>query len=123
MNKPTFKVIIAGGRDFNDYELLREKCDKYLSSKLLTHSIVILSGSARGADSLGERYAAEHNFQIQRFPANWEKDGKCAGFLRNKQMAEAADALVAFWDGRSRGTGHMISLARMRNLQVRIVSY
>ena len=116
-----FKVIIAGSRGFSNYDLLKSKMDYFLSN--ITDEIQIVSGTARGADQLGERYAAEQGYSIQRFPADWEHEGKSAGYKRNVKMAEYADALVAFWDGRSRGTGHMISLARMRNLQVRIVSY
>ena len=120
---PTFKVIIAGGRDFNDYALLCEKCDGLLSHKRQSHSVVIVSGTARGANSLGERYANERNYPIQRFPPDWNADGKAAGFIRNAQMAKAADALIAFWDGKSKGTANMIEIARKRNLQVRVVTY
>lgn len=120
---PIFKVIIAGGRDFCDYPLLCEKCDSILSQKRQSHSVVIVSGTARGADYLGERYANERNYPIQRFPPDWSADGKAAGFIRNAQMAKAADALVAFWDGTSKGTANMIEVAKKRKLQVRVVTY
>jgi len=117
-----FKLIIAGSRDFKDYDLLAEKCDRLLSQKCLTHTITIISGAARGADQLGERYARERGYSIEAHRPNWEKDGRSAGMKRNAEMAKEADALVAFWDGQSRGTGHMIDLARKYNLQVRIVN-
>lgn len=121
MTTPVFRVIVAGSRDFNNYELLKQKCDSLLSQKRLTHSIVIVSGTARGADRLGERYARERGYRVERFPADWYRDGIAAGPIRNTQMATHADALVAFWDGKSRGTRDMIEKAKERNLLVRIV--
>lgn len=116
-----FRVIVAGSRNFDDYELLSDTSDKLLQNK--GKDVVIVSGTARGADTLGEQYAAERGFQISRFPADWDRFGKSAGYRRNVQMAENADALVAFWDGVSRGTGHMINIAKEKNLLVRIKYY
>ena len=113
-------VIIAGGREFSDYELLRLKCDFFFSRRRPT---AIVCGEARGADTLGKRYAQEHGIPVLSFPADWEKYGKKAGYLRNEEMARNADALIAFWDGKSRGTGHMIDLAKQYGLAVRIVQY
>ena len=118
-----FRVIIAGGRQFNDYGLLSAKCDGILSQKRVTHKIVIISGTAKGADTLGERYARERGFTLRQFPADWDQFGKSAGYLRNCQMADNADALIAFWDGESPGTRHMVDIARERNLAVRVINY
>jgi hypothetical protein len=107
------KIIIAGSRTYNDYELLKRVCDETLS--LITE---IVSGTANGADKLGERYAKEKGYPIKQFPADWNKYGKSAGYIRNKQMAEYADALIAFWDGKSKGTKHMIDLAKLNNLKI-----
>lgn len=120
---PLFRVIIAGTRSFNDYELLRTSCNNLLSVKQRTHTVVIISGTARGADQLGERYAHERGYDVQQFPANWERDGKAAGFIRNRQMADVADALIAFWDGMSNGTKNMIDNARRKGLAVRVIQY
>jgi len=117
-----FKVIIAGGRDFNDYELLKEKCITILSNHAYSQ-IEIVSGKARGADTLGERFAEERGMRIKEFPANWSRDGSAAGPIRNRQMANYADALIAFHDGRSRGTAHMIQVARDLGLKVRVIKY
>jgi len=116
-----FRVIVAGGRDFDDYDLLEAKMDYLLQNK--TESIVVVCGEARGADSLGKRYAKEHGYKIHSFPADWETNGKRAGFIRNVEMAENADALVAFWDGQSKGTKHMIDTAKTHGLEVRIIYY
>ena len=101
---PPFKLIIAGGRDFRDFNILCDKCERLLAHKRNTHNIVIVSGTARGADQLGERYAVEKGFPILRFPADWLQYGKAAGPIRNRQMTDNADALIAFWDGQSKGT-------------------
>ena len=121
--KPTYKVIIAGGRDFVDYNLLREKVNNILIDKRLTHKIVIVSGCARGADTLGMRYASENILDVDEYPADWDKYGKKAGYMRNVEMAENADALIAFWDGKSKGTRHMIDIATERNLPIRVIRY
>lgn len=122
-NAPLFRVIIAGTRTFTDYTLLQRECNRLLSEKQRTHNIIVVSGTARGADTLGERYARERGFQLRRFPADWDKDGKKAGMLRNYRMADNADALIAFWDGTSRGTANMIDIARKKNLPVRVIRY
>lgn len=113
------RVIIAGSRDFDDYALLKQKMDHFLSET--PEEITIVSGGARGADSMGERYARERGYALARYPAEWGKYGKSAGYRRNAVMAANADALVAFWDGRSPGTRHMINLSREQGLMVRLV--
>lgn len=118
-----FRVIIAGTRDFSNYELLKEKCDNILSTKRQDSNIVILSGTAKGADRLGERYARERGFLLRRFPADWDKDGNKAGPIRNAKMADNADALIAFWNGTSRGTAHMIMTAKEKGLATRVINY
>lgn len=83
----------------------------------------IVSGGAKGADELGERYAKERRFIVKRFEANWDRDGNAAGPIRNKAMAEYAEALIAFWDGKSKGTKNMIEQATTLGLKVRIIKY
>lgn len=121
--KPAYRVIIAGGRDFMDYELVREKANHYLQNKLQTHSVIIVSGHASGADTMGERYAQEKGLPCELHPADWKTHGKAAGPIRNAEMAAVADALIAFWDGQSRGTANMINLARQKGLTVAVVNY
>lgn len=117
-----YKVIIAGCRDFNDYELLKEKCDYFLQDEK-KEDVVIISGHASGADALGERYAQERGFQLETYPADWKAHGRAAGPIRNARMASAANALIAFWDGKSRGTKNMIETAKNHNLKVVVVRY
>lgn len=117
-----YRVIIEGCRDFNDYELLKEKCDYFLQDEK-KEDVVIISDHASGADALGERYAQERGFQLETFPADWKAHGRAAGPIRNARMASAANALIAFWDGKSRGTKNMIETAKNHNLKVVVVRY
>jgi len=89
----------------------------------ITDDIEIVSGGARGADALGERYAKDRGYSLRVFPAEWDRYGKRAGYLRNAEMAKYANALLAFWDGESRGTRHMIQIARESGLKVGIKYY
>lgn len=111
------RVIIAGTRDLTEYS------DTYEAIKESgwAHDIdTVLCGGARGPDLLGERWAKEHIGQenIERYPANWNKYGKRAGYVRNQEMAMNADALIAVWDCKSKGTAHMIEIANEFELDV-----
>lgn len=112
------KIIIAGSRNFSNYNKLKEFCNKFLLQfNICDDDIEIISGTANGADKLGERYANEMGFKIIRFPADWNRFGKSAGYRRNEEMAEYADVLIAFWDGKSKGTKHIIDLANDNGLK------
>lgn len=113
------KVIVAGSRTFTDYPILRDALDM-LSDET---DIEIVSGTARGADSMGERWARDNNKAIHRFVPDWDGLGKSAGYRRNEDMAKFADAVICFWDGESRGTKHMIDLAKQYKLKLKIIRY
>lgn len=83
----------------------------------------VISGTAKGADKLGERFAKENNLTLHRFPADWNRYGKSAGYKRNVEMADNADALLALWDGKSRGTKHMIDIVRSRVMALCVWKY
>lgn len=148
------KIIIAGGRDFNDYQLLRaeslrivaEKAKLMNIDKIPKEKITIISGKAKGADSEGEKFAKEFNLNLKEYPADWRnleaepcrisenahgKYNALAGLARNVKMAEAACSdrenydpmLIAFWDGKSTGTKHMIDTAKKMNMEVHVVEY
>lgn len=119
----TFKVIVAGGRTFDDFRLLCSFLDRVLVEKAKTHKVIIVSGCARGADQLGERYAKERGYGCILMPADWETNGNAAGFIRNAEMAKEGCALVAFFDGSSKGTKGMIDLALRKHLITRICKY
>lgn len=114
------KVIVAGGRDFKNYDLLSEKLDKLFSKRA---DVVIFSGMANGADSLAVKYAEQNKLRVSEFPAQWKKFGNASGFRRNVEMARYADACVVFWDGKSAGTKHMIETAKRMNLKLRVINY
>lgn len=114
-------LIIAGGRDFDDYDLLKLKLDKLLSQT--TDSVTIISGTARGADTLGAHYAKDHGYGLIEMPADWGKYGRSAGYRRNEDMAAVATHCACFWNGKSRGTKHMIDIAERTGLDLRIIRY
>lgn len=130
-----YRIIIAGGRDFDNYTKLKEVLSEYILDICLESNnadlpikIEIVSGKARGADSLGEAFAREFDYDVVEFPADWNKYGKSAGPIRNREMAKyAAEAdkgvLFAFWDGESKGTKNMIDLAIDYGLEGHIIRY
>lgn len=127
------RVIIAGSRYFDDFPKLINSCIdilfKITEQNKDLEKIRIVSGTARGADQLGEQYAKIAGYEVSRFPADWEGLGKRAGYVRNAEMAKFAVAddnrgvLIAFWDGKSKGTKHMIDLAEKNGLEVHIVRF
>ena len=104
------RLIIAGSRDFDNYELLKEEVDKYIKS-MDKPVVEIVSGKAKGADLLGEKYAKEKGLSIAEFPAEWDKYGKKAGYLRNTEMGKYADYAICFTNG-SKGTEMMINIMK-----------
>jgi hypothetical protein len=112
----SFKVIIAGSRNFDNYNQLKTYCNHILKNK---ENIEIVCGLAKGADILGKKYAEENNYSVAEFPANWDKFGKSAGYIRNAEMVKYADAAIIFWNGKSSGSKHMIDLAKKEGIFVR----
>lgn len=129
------RIIVAGSRDFNDYELLHDTLMKYLAdmddSNIIGNpsDVKFISGTERGADVLGEQFAYTYEYDVIRFPADWDTYGKSAGYRRNDEMVKYASyddnfgVLFAFWDGKSRGTKHMIDLAKRYELEVHVVNF
>ena len=114
-----FRVIIFGSRDFNDYEMLELNCNYYFKNKF--PNIEIVSGKAKGADTLGERYAENYNLDVKEFPADWDLHGKSAGYIRNKEMGNYADAGIGFHMNNSRGTQYMINILKDLGKPVRVI--
>jgi len=121
--KPLFRVIIAGSRSFSDIELMRSKCDAILKAKADTHDIAIVSGTAGGADKMGEQYASERGYQVHRYAAKWDELGRRAGYVRNQLMMDNADAVIVFWDGVSKGSRHMMDIAEAAKAPLRVVRF
>jgi hypothetical protein len=109
------KTIIAGSRTITDSSILYE-----IVKKIPWVITEIISGGAKGVDTMGERFADEYCFPLKRFPANWTKFGRGAGHVRNAEMAMYAEALIAIWDGYSKGTANMIDLARAKGLKIHV---
>lgn len=126
------KIIIAGSRSFTNYLKLCKEINAYISHLQqltgLKLNITIISGTAKGADTLGEVYARRHGYICRRMPAQWNIYGKSAGIIRNGQMARFANSdahgvLFAFWDGKSPGTLNMIDEAKKENLEIHIIRF
>ena len=123
------RIIVAGRGDFEDYSLLRLTLKEYINGLDIADlsQVVIISGAARGADTLGEYFAYDYQIAVRKFPAKWDEIGKRAGWVRNAEMAKYAaekhGVLFAFWDGKSRGTKNMIDLANRYSLEVHVVNY
>lgn len=122
--RKTIKCIVAGSRGFDSY-LTMAAVLGHLFSKALKRGddVSIISGTARGADQKGELYAARNQLECDKYPAEWDRFGNRAGYIRNETMAREATHLVAFWDGKSRGTMHMINIARREGLIIRVYDF
>lgn len=112
------KTIIGGSRTITDYETFERAMLEVPWE--ITH---VVSGGAKGVDTLAERYAREHHLPLTVLKAEWAKEGRAAGYRRNERMAEepGVEALVAVWDGKSRGTYHMITIAQRKHLRVHVI--
>ena len=115
------RLIIAGSRKLTDAKVVIPAISEAVDNieTMIEQSITeVVSGCANGIDSLGEEWARQAGIPVKQFPANWDQHGKAAGPIRNRQMAANADALLAIWDGKSRGTANMIREAEARGLPV-----
>jgi len=114
------RTIIAGSRSIAEFKFVQEAVEKS-GFDIST----VISGTANGVDKLGELWARRNGIEVERYPAEWDKYGKSAGYRRNVQMAKVADSLIAVYDGKSRGTKHMIDIATTSGLKtfVYIIEY
>ena len=119
------KVIIAGGRDFTNATVMAIVLNNLqdVDHVIEIEDLTLICGMARGADLTAYKLFKEVGLPVEMYPADWDQYGKQAGFIRNTQMAGVADMLIAFWDGQSRGTAHMIDTARKHNLNVLVFDY
>ena len=123
----TIRVIIAGSRDFNDYEILKGETDAFLAHLKVVESfvredeVIVVSGGARGADKLGERYAKEHGYHCEIYVPNWSI-GKQAGILRNIDMAKVSQVCIVFNLNNSKGSSHMASHAKKQGIITKVVN-
>jgi len=140
-------LAIVGSRTFDDYELLKQTIDRFIDGSLekpttqvkgpmnkfvlrtkkkktrrnTIHTIV--SGGAQGADQLGEQYAKEKELKAVILKPDWKQYGKAAGFIRNKDIVAAADYVIAFWDGQSKGTLNSINHAKKMKKELFIIRF
>ena len=117
------KIGIIGSRTFNDYELLKEVMSDYLNRDNELNCDLVVSGGARGADYLGERWAKENNIPTLIFKPDWDKYGKSAGFIRNEDIVKNSDFVVVFWDGVSKGSKNSMCLCIKHDIPFRIIDF
>ena len=118
-----FKLIVAGGRDFNDADLLARVLIALADVEYADKAVSIVSGMARGADRLAYEFAKLHDITCYEFPADWGTYGKRAGFVRNAEMGNFSHGLLAFHDGASKGTAQMIAYMQALGKPVTVISY
>lgn len=120
------KLIIAGSREFHPkHWMIDDAVRKWAKLSLFPAGPVneIVSGRAPGVDTAGEVWARNHNIPVKPFPADWKKHGQNAGKIRNREMGDYADALLAFWDTVSPGTAHMVSYMTFLGKPVHVVDW
>lgn len=120
--KLPFRVVIAGSRTILDRLMVCNHLDKILGAKIQTHAVTIISGCAKGPDTIGAEWAIVKELPVEYVRANWEKFGKQAGMLRNQIMNNGCDAVIAFHDGKSSGTANMIQIAKQSKRMIRIIN-
>ena len=121
--RPEYKVIIAGSSSFNDNKLFNDKCYFYLSKKMETHSIIILSGTSYHTKSMTQEFADIHQLQVEFYEAKWDRDGDNATILTQDKMLIDADALIVFWDGKSTYTKNLIDKAEKKDMRIARIYY
>lgn len=114
---------MAGSRIYTNYYFLSRALDFLLKDHIGVYKIIVVSGKARGADKLGERWAKERGHDIDPYPADWDNNPRIAGFIRNEEMANNADALVAFSVNNSGGTADMIARAKRKGLLIKVYNF
>lgn len=114
------KVAIIGSRSFSDYNFLVKEIESAVSVSDIT---AIVSGGARGADSLGARFGQDYDIPTEIYMADWQKHGKAAGFIRNSEIVRNSDIIIAFWDGESRGTLDTMKKGKKNGVPVWVVCY
>jgi hypothetical protein len=119
-------LIVTGDAEFTDYSLLKRNCDNFIRKNVkYGENIVVMSaGNKEGADNLGEKYAKERGYRVRRFNPNWNKYGRSAGFVRNREMIRSSDGFIAFtcpYSENSSLTNNFINDARINRLNVKVV--
>ena len=115
------KVAIIGSRDFNDYNYMCEMMDDFTKCHFTITTII--SGGAKGADSLGEKWAEDNNLPTEIYKPDWKKYGRSAGYIRNADIVDNSQHVIAFWDGNSKGTLNSVDRAKKNKIAVTIYEY
>ena len=113
-----YKIMVCGSRTISDKKLIFSKLDDML---LMHPNMILISGGAKGVDSIGEEWAKSHRIFVEQYKPDWEKYGRGAGIVRNKIMVENSDFVIIFWDGVSKGTKSDIDFCKKLNKQYSLI--
>lgn len=116
------RIAIIGSRTFEDYTVFKNILNEMRGDAEFAFDSIV-SGGANGADKLAELYATEYNIPILVLPAQWDKYGKRAGYVRNQEIWDNADFGIAFWDGKSKGTAHSFAIAKKQQKRLVVCNY
>src|SRR5574344_367518 len=120
------KIAVVGGRDFEDYNKMQRVIESYFDDNIELwdrKNVIFVSGGAKGADSLMEKFAKKFDYNTLIFKPDWNLYGKSAGFVRNRKIIQNSDVVFAFWDGKSKGTKNSIDIAEELNKKLYVIKY
>jgi len=110
------KIAIIGSRSFINIDLMTQTLNDLDIDE-------IISGGAKGADTLARNYAIENRIPLKEFKPDWAQYGRGAGIIRNKQIIDSADYILAFWDGQSKGTQSSINYAKKNDKPIKVITF
>lgn len=111
------KLLVSGSRTITDRENVFLELEYMVDAVLSGEDVTILEGGAKGVDTLAREFAIEHNIPYEEHPADWEKNGRAAGYIRNAEMVKEADIALIIWDGKSKGTAHTMKMCEKRGVK------
>ena len=121
--KPKYKVVLSVSKSFRNYKLFKEKVKYFLSEKMKTHTLVVITGASKLTDVLTDKLSKEIDFIKEPHEAHWDRYGQDAISVSNDEMTSCADAVIVFWDGQSFGISNLLEFAKQKNIKTAIVRY
>ena len=111
------KLLVSGSRTITDKHKVFQALDEMMSVMLKGEDVTIIEGGAKGVDTLARQYAIERKIPYEEHPADWDKNGRAAGYIRNVEMVKEADVALIIWDGKSKGTAHAMKICEKKGVK------
>lgn len=111
------KLLVSGSRTITDRSKVFQALDFMISEMLMGEEVTIIEGGAKGVDTLAKAFAIEHKIPYEEHPADWDKNGRAAGYIRNVEMVKEADVALIIWDGKSKGTAHAMKICDKKGVK------